>query len=149
MNLAPKREEIIKKLKKYFSNRGDVAAAYLFGSLAMNEPVANDVDILVLAARDANPDDVWFSILADLCKILSLPEEKIDVIPFSLDEIQIEIIYDAVENGVLLVEKDEDYLGDMLEALSSRMKETEIIRARRLQLILEEYSAPSNKNSDQ
>ena len=104
MNLAPRREEIRKKLKQYFSKRDDIAAVYLFGSLAKEEPVANDVDILVLPKRGADQDEVIIRTVVDLSAILFLPEEKLDVILFSPEKVDLEILYRAVDKGELLIE---------------------------------------------
>ncbi len=139
MNLASRREEIRKKLKQYFSKRDDLAAVYLFGSLARGEPVANDVDILILPIDGAERDEAVIRTVVDLSAILCLPEEKLDVILFSLEEVDLEVLYNAVDKGELLIEKDSDFLGDMLEKLSHRMVESEPFRVREKQSRLKEF----------
>jgi len=137
MNLASRRKEIKEKLKQYFSKRNDVVTVYLFGSLAKGEPVANDVDILILPRRGADQAEAVIRAVVDLSAILSLLEGKLDIILFSPKEVDLEILYSAVNEGELLVNKDPDFLGNMLEELSHQMIESEPFRDREKQYRLE------------
>ena len=52
------KEYDLNVLKEALRNSSEVAAAYLFGSAAVNAPVDNDLDILLLVYPDIGSSDL-------------------------------------------------------------------------------------------
>jgi hypothetical protein len=112
--------------------------------------VANDVDILILPRQGWGKEEqlgVLCDAVVDLSEELYLPEHKLDVILFSLQKIDLEVLYDAVDKGILLVKKDAEYLTDMFEMLSSKLRETEGIGRRNKQELMEMLGIESEPKS--
>jgi len=124
----------IATLKMCLGEKPEVAAAYLFGSAVKAESVVNDLDILVLLQPDVDRDDVYFDLSHSLGKALGIPEDKIDLLLFNLNEAEPRILYNAVNHGVLLKNTSPDILGNSIDALSRHFMENEpmIERAKRL-----------------
>ena len=121
-------------LKQSLRNSPEVAAAYLFGSAVINAPVVNDLDILVLVYPDIDKNIAYFDLVSRISEALALPEEKIDILFFDLQEADPDILYEAVNNGVLLKNEFPELLGESIEKLSLYLMQNEFIIARSKQL---------------
>ncbi len=121
-------------LKQSLRNSPEVAAAYLFGSAVINAPVVNDLDILVLVYPDIDKNIAYFDLVSRISEALTLPEEKIDILFFDLQEADPDILYEAVNNGVLLKNEFPELLGESIEKLSLYLMQNEFIIARSKQL---------------
>lgn len=121
-------------LKQSLRNSREVAAAYLFGSAAINAPVINDLDILLLVYPDIDKNTAYFDLVSRISEALALPEEKIDILFFDIQEADPDILYEAVNNGVLLKNESPELLGESIEKLSRYLMQNEFIitRAKRL-----------------
>ena len=117
-------------LQETLRNSPEVAAAYLFGSAAVNAPVVNDLDILLLVYPNIDKDIAYFDLVSRISEALTLPEEKIDILFFDLREAEPEILYEAVNNGVLLKNESPELLGESIEQLSLYLMQNEFIMAR-------------------
>ena len=121
-------------LKQSLRNSPEVAAAYLFGSAATNAPVVNDLDILLLVYPDIDKNTAYFDLVCRISEALALPEGKIDILFFDLQEADPDILYEAVNNGVLLKNESPELLGESIEKLSLYLIQNEFIMARAKQL---------------
>jgi len=121
-------------LKQSLRDSPEVAAAYLFGSAVINAPVVNDLDILLLVYPDIDKDIAYFDLVSRISKALTLPEEKIDILFFDFQEADPDILYEAVNNGVLLKNESPELLGESIEKLSLYLTQNEFIIARSKQL---------------
>ena len=121
-------------LKQSLRNSPEVAAAYLFGSAATNAPVINDLDILLLVYPDIDKDTACFDLVCRISEALALPEGKIDILFFDLQEADPDILYEAVNNGVLLKNESPELLGESIEKLSVYLMQNELIITRAKQL---------------
>ena len=121
-------------LKQTLRDSPEVAAAYLFGSAATNAPVVNDLDILLLVYPDIDKNIAYFDLISRISEALTLPEEKIDILFFDLQEADPDILYEAVNNGVLLKNESPELLGESIEKLSFYLIQNEYVIARAKQL---------------
>ena len=121
-------------LKQSLRNSPEVAAAYLFGSAATNAPVVNDLDILLLVYPDIDKNTAYFDLVCRISEALALPEGKIDILFFDLQEADPDILYEAVNNGVLLKNESPELLGESIEKLSLYLIQNEFIITRAKQL---------------
>ena len=121
-------------LKQSLRDSPEVAAAYLFGSAATNAPVVNDLDILLLVYPDIDKNIAYFDLVSRISEALTLPEEKIDILFFDLQEADPDILYEAVNNGVLLKNESPELLGESIEKLSFYLIQNEYVIARAKQL---------------
>ncbi|MEA3416777.1 MAG: nucleotidyltransferase domain-containing protein [Thermodesulfobacteriota bacterium] len=121
-------------LKQSLRNSPEVATAYLFGSAVINAPVVNDLDILVLVYPDIDKNIAYFDLVSRISEALTLPEEKIDILFFDLQEADPDILCKAVNNGVLLKNESPELLGESIENLSFYLIQNEFIIARARQL---------------
>jgi predicted nucleotidyltransferase len=121
-------------LKQSLRDSPEVAAAYLFGSAATNAPVVNDLDILLLVYPDIDKNIAYFDLVSRISDALTLPEEKIDILFFDLQEADPDILYEAVNNGVLLKNESPELLGESIEKLSFYLIQNEYVIARAKQL---------------
>lgn len=110
-----------------------MVAAYLFGSAAEGE-LARDLDILVLLRPDVDADAVYFDLAASVSDALGIPEEKVDLLFFNMDEADPMVLNEALSTGILLKNSDPDMLGDSIEALSRYFLENDVIIERAAQL---------------
>ncbi len=112
----------------------EVSAAYLFGSAASGEAVVNDLDILVLLHQDIDKDKAYINITYNLSEHLRIPEACIDLLFFDLEEADLSVLTRAVNQGILLINHDPEYLSNMIDKISRYLLENEtmIIRAQRL-----------------
>lgn len=97
---------IIDTLRRYFANRGEVIAAYLFGSVARGDSHAtSDVDVGVLLARgrmrtleDYEP---VFTIQNDLERLLG---RKVDVVP--MNHAALDLLHRILRDGTVVHDRD-------------------------------------------
>lgn len=102
-------------LKQSLRNSPEAAAAYLFGSAAMTAPVVNALDILLLVYPDVDKNIAYFDLVSRISEAVALPEEKIDILFFDLQEADPDILYEAFNNGVLLKNESPELLGESIE----------------------------------
>jgi predicted nucleotidyltransferase len=130
----------VEKLRKILNDSPEVASAYLFGSAAKNEPVVNDLDILVLLYPDINQDNAYFELSYRIGQSQNLNADKVDVVFFDLDQVDPEVLYEAVNHGILLKNNSPGLLTDKIEELSNYflenealIKETKLLRRERIE----------------
>lgn len=129
----------------------EIAACYLFGSAAKAEAVVNDIDLMVLLRPDANIDKSMWAVIEKVSAALQVPADLIDVLVFDLSLADPQVLYRAVNEGVLLKNEDPDLLSDRIEALSLYLLENEHVlkEARRLGQELVEEACNHGCRSDQ
>jgi len=115
------------KLKKGLTDAPEVAAAYLFGSAAKNEPVVNDLDILILLYPDINSYDAYLELSYRIGQSQNINADKVDVIFFDVAMIDPEVLYEAVNHGILLKNNSPELLTDKIEELSMYFLENEFL----------------------
>ena len=123
-------------LKECLKGNPEVIAAYLFGSAARVESAVNDLDIMVLLRPSANKYETYINLRYSLSKALRISEGHVDILFFDLEEADPTVLFRAVNQGILLENKDPDALGDKIDALSRYFLENEpmLRRAKRLRL---------------
>lgn len=123
-----------KDLKIALEGCSEVSAAYLFGSAASGAAVVNDLDILVLLHPEMDKDEAYINLIYNLSKSLKIPESCVDLLFFDSNEANPSILTRAVNQGILLINHDPEYLSNMIDNVSRDLLENEamIIRARRL-----------------
>ena len=117
----------IEKLKKVIGKFPEIAAAYLFGSAAKNEPVINDLDILILLYSDTNPNYDLLELSYRIGKSQNINADLVDIIHFDLDRVDPTVIYEAVNDGILLKDESPELLTDKIEELSLYFLENEFL----------------------
>jgi len=124
----------IADLKAILEGCPEVSAAYLFGSAAGGQAVANDLDILVLLHKDIDKDEAYINLIYNLSNSLKIPEARIDLLFLDLEEADPSILTRAVNRGILIINHDPEYLSNMIDRVSRYLLENEtmMIRARRL-----------------
>ena len=127
-------DEIINTLKDVLHNSPEAAAAYLFGSAAGDEPVVNDLDILVLLSPRMDKDKAYFDLYARFMQVMELSGLRPDILFFDLQEADPHVLCDAVNKGILLKDESPELLTDRIESLSRYFLENEFLirEARRL-----------------
>lgn len=118
-----------------------VAAAYLFGSKATGEAVANDVDILVLPYPSRDKNSLYFDLLYRLSQDLDLPEDQIDLLLFDLQEADLRTLYNAVTTGIIIKNESPEFLSENIEQLSNYLVSNEFILKETDRLIREQLEA--------
>ena len=129
------KEFEIDSLRQIVEDSPEVAAAYLFGSAAANEPVVNDLDILLLLYPHVDKNVVYFDLHYRITHALGLAEDLVDLLFFDLEEADPEILYEAIDKGILIKNVSPDLLGEKIEALSCYLTENEFLikQAKKLQ----------------
>jgi len=109
--------------------------------------VVNDIDLLILLRPDANMDKSMWAVTEKVGDALNVPADWIDVLVFDLSLADPQVLYRAVNEGVLLKNEDPDLLSDRIEALSMYLLENEhvIKKARRLAQELVEEACRQGK----
>jgi uncharacterized protein YutE (UPF0331/DUF86 family)/predicted nucleotidyltransferase len=115
----------LNKLKQVLADSPEVAAAYLFGSAAKNEPVVNDLDILILLYPDVNPYHAYLELSYRIGQSQNINADKVDLVFFDLDMVDPEVLYEAVNHGILLKNNSPELLTDKIEELSNYFLENE------------------------
>ena len=141
----------IRKLKNLIQAMPEIAAAYLFGSAAEEDSVANDLDLLVLTFPGINQDQAYFEILYRLTQELSLSEEQIDLVFFELDVVDPHVLHSAINNGIIIKNQNPELLSERIDQLSLYflINESYIQRAKALlEEQLEEFCANRRSTSE-
>ena len=118
------------KLGEALEQNSDVPAAYLFGSAAADEPVRNDLDILVLLREGADRFEAYTQLTRSLAEASGLPEDKIDLLFLDLREANPHVLIKAVNHGVLLKNAGPKLLSERIEEISMYFLENEPILQR-------------------
>ena len=132
----------LERLKQTLKECPEVAAAYLFGSAAKNELVVNDLDLLILLYPDRNQDNAYFELSYRIGQSQHINADKVDLIFFDIDMVDPEVLYEAVDHGILLQNKLPGLLTDKIEELSRYLLENEFLirEAKRLRReLIEEF----------
>ncbi len=116
---------MINELKKLFKETPEIAAAYLFGSAAAGEAVVNDLDILILPFSEADFYQIDCALSTKIALATGFETDKIDLIVFDLKMVKPDILFEAVNKGILLTNKSPELLTNKIEALSSYFLENE------------------------
>jgi predicted nucleotidyltransferase len=116
---------VLVKLRKGLEQNNDVLAAYLFGSIAAEEPVRNDLDILVLLREDADRFEAYTQLKRSLAEASGLPEDKIDLLFLDLREANPHVLIKAVNSGVLIKNSNPVLLSQRIEDISMYFLENE------------------------
>lgn len=117
----------IEKLRAVLNESPEVAAAYLFGSAAKNEPVVNDLDILILLYPDINQDSAYFELSYRIGQALNINADKVDVVFFDINQVDPEVLYEAVNLGIPLKNNSPELLTTKIEELSNYLFENEAL----------------------
>ena len=131
----------MKLLKQVIREFQQVAAAHLFGSAACNEPVVNDLDILVLHYSDTNKDSIYFDLTYRIAQALNLTEDHVDILFFDLQEASPDVLYKALNQGILLKNESPGLLTDKIDELSRYFMENEYLIRQAKQLEREQLEA--------
>lgn len=122
-------EEIFEKIRKYLYSREEVAAGYIFGSLASgNVRSQSDIDVAVLLNNNVDQGDcgrIKLSIANDLMRLLSF--EGIDVV--ILNTAPPLLAHEVMKKGILLCSKDEATRIQYIVAATRRYLDTIHLRA--------------------
>jgi len=121
---------VLVKLRKGLEQNNDVLAAYLFGSIAAEEPVRNDLDILVLLREDGDRFEAYTQLKRSLAEASGLPEDKIDLLFLDLREANPHVLIKAVNSGVLIKNSNPDLLSQRIEDISMYFLENEPVLQR-------------------
>lgn len=99
------REEVVARLRRFFSARGsEVVAAYLFGSVARGEArYTSDVDVAVLfpAPPPATLEGVPVELESELTRLLGTRTEVV-----VLNRAPVDLVKRVLRDGVLVAESD-------------------------------------------
>jgi predicted nucleotidyltransferase len=106
------------KLGRTLLNSPEVAAAYIFGSAITEEPVVNDLDILVLLYPGVDRNTTYFELYGRIAESQNAYGNQIDILFFDVDAADPEVLYEAVNKGVLLKNESPDLLVEKIEALT-------------------------------
>jgi predicted nucleotidyltransferase len=100
------RAAIVDELTRYFANREDVVAAYLFGSIARGEGrESSDADVAMLL-RDGRPE-----VIADFDRVFEIQEELAgrlgrDVDVVVMNDAPLDLLHRVLRDGVRLLDRD-------------------------------------------
>jgi len=109
----------LNNLKKLLNDSPEVTAAYLFGSAVGNGPVVNDLDFLILLHPEINIHSAYLNLTERIAKYMGMSMEKVDIIFFDLQFANPDILYKAVNNGILLKNESPSFLAKKIEELSN------------------------------
>lgn len=85
------------ELKQVLAASHEVAAAYLFGSAAKNEPVVNDLDILILLYPNVNQDNAYLELSYRIDQSQNINADKVD------DNFFVKNLRDGIQNFQALI----------------------------------------------
>lgn len=114
-------------LKKILNDSSEVAATYLFGSAKRNDPAVNDLDLLILLYPEIDMHSAYFTLSNRIAKYLGISMDKVDILFFDLQLAEPDILYEAVNNGILLKNSSPQLLTERIEELSSYFIENEFL----------------------
>ena len=133
------------KLEQTLMDSPEVAAAYIFGSAVSEEPVVNDLDILVLPYPGVDRNTTYFELYDRIAKSQNAYENQIDILFFDLNEADPEVLYGAVNGGILIKNASPDLLVKKIEALNRYfvvnefiLKQAELLNQERLEAFCED-----------
>jgi predicted nucleotidyltransferase len=121
---------VLETFRIVLEKNNDVLAAFLFGSVAAEGPVRNDVDILVLLRDDVDHFEVYTQLKRSLAEASGLPEGKIDLLFLDLHEANPHVLIKAVNNGILIKNSNPDLLCQRIEDISMYFLENEPVLQR-------------------
>lgn len=133
----------LKRIKGAVKAVPEIAACYLFGSAAKREAVVNDLDLLILVRPEAEAEKAIWDLTREVAESLDVEADRVDILLFDLQQADPEVLYRAVEEGILLINELPDLLTDKIEALSRYLVEHEFLmnEARRLRNeLIEEFA---------
>jgi len=118
---SKKRKEIIKKIKEILQNKEEILFAYIYGSF-LGDPVFRDIDVgIYLKPEHFTKEKGSYKYTF---KIAGTIEEKIGRAPIVdlkvLNEAPFYFLNNIFSRGELLFNKNEEFLGDLIEDISSR-----------------------------
>jgi hypothetical protein len=89
---------------------------------------------LALLWRMDHEAEAYINLTHNLSKSLKILEAYVDLLFFDLEEADPSILAKAVNRGILLINRDPEYLSNMIDSVSRYLLENEtmMIRARRL-----------------
>ncbi len=131
-------------LKDVLHHSSEIAVCYLFGSAAGNEPVVNDLDLLIVPYPEADKFGICPELAERIAASQNISPDQIDILLFDLKLADPQILYRAVNEGVLLKNEDHNLLTNKIEALSLYFLENEFLIRQAKQLEkerLEEFYA--------
>lgn len=117
-------------LKMILEECSEVSAAYLFGSAAEGKGEVNDLDILVLLHRNFDKNEAYINLIHKLSRTINLPEYRIDLLFFDIEEVDSTVLTRAVNKGTLLKNDDQEYLSRTIDNVSRYLLENEVMRIR-------------------
>ena len=106
------------KIRKAISDRPDVHAAFLFGSVVTRGKAINDLDMLILPAENVNRLKIQLELAITLSELTDLPVDGIDIVFFDQDIVDPKVLFNAVNTGVLLKNDAPSKLSKSVENLS-------------------------------
>ncbi|MEA1945858.1 MAG: nucleotidyltransferase domain-containing protein [Thermodesulfobacteriota bacterium] len=112
-------------IKMCITKTPEVVAAYLFGSAASAEQTVNDLDILVFLSEGSKSLETQFVLMKRLSKVTEFKPDRIDIVVFDLDEVEPVILQKAINQGILLINNDPDFLSCRIEELSGYFMKNE------------------------
>ena len=128
------------RLKQIMQNSPEVAAAYVFGSAVTKTSVVNDLDILVLLYPGIDRNTAYFGLHDRIVKSQDIYENQIDILFLDIEEANPEVLYEAVNKGVLIKNESPALLVEKIEALSRYfvanefiLKQAEVLEQERLE----------------
>ena len=118
---------IIEKLKTTLNEIPAITAAYIFGSTVDGSKITNDIDIIVLTLIPSEFQQHYLEFISKIADALNVKPDKIDLLAFDLNLADPEIIYRAIDEGIMLKNTNPDFLSDKIESLSRFFLENEYL----------------------
>jgi predicted nucleotidyltransferase len=131
----------LNRLKDTLYNSSEIAACYLFGSAARNELVVNDLDLLIVTYTETDKFGICIELAERIAASQNISPDQIDILLFDLQLADPQILYRAVDQGILLKNEDYKLLTDKIEALSLYFLENEFLIRQAKQLEKERLEA--------
>lgn len=138
----------LNRLRGVLRDSKEVAAAYLFGSAARGGAVVNDLDLLLLLYPGFDAHMAYFNLLYRISSAMGLPEDQIDLLFFDVEEADPLILYEAVNEGILIKNESPGMLCERIEELSLFFLANEFLLKQASQLRrerLEEFCAGKSR----
>ena len=125
----------LKKIRECLDTKPDILVAYLFGSGVSGEEIVNDLDILIFADEKANRLKIQLELVSNLSKLTGLTAHKIDIVFFDQEEVDLNILRNAINHGILLKNIAPELLSDRIGKLSKYFLRNEpvMLNAKRLE----------------
>jgi predicted nucleotidyltransferase len=106
------------KIRSALAAVAEIEACYLFGSAAKQEAVVNDLDLLILVRPGADPEKAIWDLNRQVTDAMNIGGDKVDILLFDFQQADPEVLFHAVNEGILLKNESPDLLTDNIEALS-------------------------------